>query len=75
VTGDDEPAARDHLRGLAAEAPAATAGGLSLSLPYVPGRLVIEISDPSAGAGQIAESVTGQLALVEDLPRQTGRRS
>jgi transcriptional regulator with XRE-family HTH domain len=75
VTGDDEPAARDHLRGLAAEAPAATARGLSLSLPYVPGRLVIEISDPSASAGQIAESVTGQLALVEDLPRQTGRRS
>jgi transcriptional regulator with XRE-family HTH domain len=74
VTGDDEPATRDHLRGLAAETPAATAGGLSLTLPYVPGRLVIEISEPAASAGQIAESVTG-LALVQDLPRQTGRRS
>ena len=46
---------------------------MSLSLPYVPGRLVIEISDPAGNAGQVAsrpdypESVTGQLALVQAL--------
>jgi transcriptional regulator with XRE-family HTH domain len=77
VTGDDEPALRDQPRGLAPETPAATAGGLSLSLPYVPGRLVIEISEPTPSAGQIAPgtSVTGQLALVQDLPRHGQRDS
>ena len=81
VTGDDEPAARDHPRGPARETPPVTAGGLSLSLPYVPGRLVIEISEPAPGAGQIApgtayaDSVTGQLALVQDLPRHGQRNS
>jgi len=54
------------------------AGGLSLSLPYVPARLVIEI-EPAPGAGQITpgaahpDSVTGQLALVQHLPRQGQR--
>jgi transcriptional regulator with XRE-family HTH domain len=48
------------------------AGGLSLSLPYVPGRLVIEISDlavdTQAGPGAgYAEPASGQLALVPDL--------
>jgi hypothetical protein len=77
VTGDDGPAARDHPRGPARETPAATAGGLSLSLPYVPGRLVIEISEPAPSAGQIAPgtSVTGQLALVQDVPRHGERDS
>ncbi len=77
VTGDDEPAPRDYPRGLAPETPTVTAGGLSLSLPYVPGRLVIEISEPVPGAGQIAPgtSVTGQLALVQDLPRHGQRDS
>ena len=77
VTGDDEPAPRDYPRGLAPETPAVTAGGLSLSLPYVPGRLVIEISEPAFSAGQIAPgtSVTGQLALVQDLPRHGQRDS
>ncbi len=76
VTGDGEPAARDHPRGPARETSAAMAGGLSLSLPYVPGRLVIEISEPTPATGQVAsptaypDSVTGQLALVQDLPRQ-----
>ncbi len=79
VTGDDEPATRDHPRGPARETPAAMAAGLSLSLPYVPGRLVIEISEPAASAGQITpgtaypDSVTGQLALVQDLPRHGQR--
>ena len=50
------------------------AGGLSLSLPYVPGRLVIEVSGPAGGgAGQIAaesedrEAVGGRLTLVRDV--------
>jgi transcriptional regulator with XRE-family HTH domain len=81
VTGDDEPATRDRPLGLVPETPAATAGGLSLSLPYVPGRLVIEISEPDASAGQIAagiaylDSAGGQLALVPDLPRHGQRDS
>ena len=79
VTGDDEPATPDHPRGPARQTPAALAGGLSLSLPYVPGRLVIEITEPSASAGEIAsgtaypDPVTGPLAVVQDMPRH-GRR-
>jgi hypothetical protein len=42
---------------------------LSLSLPYVPGRLVIEISDLAADAGRASGPPPGgQLALVRDLP-------
>jgi transcriptional regulator with XRE-family HTH domain len=49
--------------------PRAEAHGLSLSLPFVPGRLLIEISDPAADAGHgRAETAGGQLALVRDLP-------
>ena len=46
-------------------------GGLSLSLPYVPGRLMIEVSGPAAGTGLLAgggdddrEITGGRLALV-----------
>jgi hypothetical protein len=52
---------------------------MSLSLPYVPGRLVIEVSDPAGNAGHLTsgtdytEAVNGQLALVQNLPHQ-GRR-
>jgi transcriptional regulator with XRE-family HTH domain len=72
-----EPAARKETgpRGHAARAEAL---GLSLSLPFAPGRLVIEISGPAADAGQDrAEPAGGQLALVRDLPgraRQASRR-
>jgi Helix-turn-helix domain len=75
VTGDDEPATRDHPRGPAPETPAVMAGGMSLSLPYVPGRLVIEISGPPGNAGQVTgdladgEITSGRLALV---PRTDG---
>ena len=53
--------------------PLANPQGLSLSLPYVPGRLVIEVSDPAGKAARGAsgtdypESVNGQLTLVQDL--------
>jgi transcriptional regulator with XRE-family HTH domain len=75
VTRDDEPAPQDNPRGQAQDSQPVVAEGISLSLPYVPGRLVIEVSGPAASAGQVAsgpaypESVTGQLALVQDLPR------
>jgi hypothetical protein len=56
----------------------ADAHGLSLSLPFAPGRLVIEISGPAADAGQDRAGTAGrQLALVRDLPgraRQDSRR-
>jgi hypothetical protein len=74
-----KPAATPDQHADAPARPPAGDHGLSLSLPYVPGRLVIEISDPAAGAGQIAspaaypDSVTGQLALVQDLPRHGHR--
>jgi transcriptional regulator with XRE-family HTH domain len=76
---DDEPTPPGNPRGQARDTRVAMTGGMSLSLPYVPGRLVIEISDPAVNAGQVAsgtdypESVTGQLALVQGLPRQGQR--
>jgi len=54
--------------------PLAGAEGLSLSLPYVPGRLVIEVSAPVVNAVRAAPEIgypdqaSGQLALVQDLP-------
>jgi transcriptional regulator with XRE-family HTH domain len=84
-----EPTNRDERQSAASPDPRADAPawplagehGLSLSLPYVPGRLVIEISEPTASVGQIApgtpypDSVTGQLALVQDLPGHGQRDS
>jgi hypothetical protein len=70
-----EPPARKETepRGHAARA---DADGLSLSLPFVPGRLVIEISDPAADAGHgRAETAGGQLALVRDLPARARQHS
>ena len=55
---------RPEPGGLAA---GANGHGLSLSLPYVPGRLVIEISDPATAAVPAhAEPGGGHLALVRD---------
>jgi transcriptional regulator with XRE-family HTH domain len=63
------PARRDNRPESSGHAAHGGAHGLSLSLPYVPGRLVIEISDPAADAGQdSAEPAGRQLALVRDLP-------
>ena len=72
VTRDDEPAPRGNPRGQARDTPAASTGGFSLSLPYVPGRLVIEVSGPAGNTGLLADSgddravVSGRLALVRD---------
>jgi hypothetical protein len=52
----------------------ANAQGFSLSLPYVPARLVIEVSDPVVNEGRGApetdglKSLNGRLALVQDWP-------
>jgi transcriptional regulator with XRE-family HTH domain len=71
VTGaDDEPAARGNPPGQADDRRAAAGEGMSLSLPYVPGRLVIEVSGPAAGSGQLTGDgdgraiASGRLALV-----------
>ncbi len=81
-----EPAARDDKRAsrrghAPGQPPEGTfrqlvgAEGLTLSLPYVPGRLLIEIAEPAAGAGQAASAdypgrVNGQLALIRDLAHE-----
>lgn len=73
-----EVPARGHhrviQRGGAPDQSLASPQGLSLSLPYVPGRLVIEVSHQVVSAGRGApepdglDSVTGRLALVQDWP-------
>ena len=73
-----EVPAHGHMReihhGDASAQSLASPQGLSLSLPYVPGRLVIEVSDPVVNAGRGAaetdglESAAGRLALVQDWP-------
>jgi len=69
VWDDDEPAPPGNPPGQAGDTRVAMAGGLSLSLPYVPGRLVIELSGPAAGTGELTDAgevVNGRLALVRD---------
>ena len=67
VTEDGDRAPRGNRRGQAQHARAATAEGMSPTLPYVPGRLVIEVSGPAAGTAcspataMIARSQTGTL--------------
>jgi transcriptional regulator with XRE-family HTH domain len=62
-----EPPARPDKRAEPrAHAARADTDGLSLSLPFVPGRLLIEISGPAAALPQ-PEQGGGQLALVRDL--------
>jgi len=70
VAGDDDPAASGNPRGQAPGIRVAMGEGMSLSLPYVPGRLVIEISGPAedtaqlAGGGDDRTAAGGRLALV-----------
>jgi hypothetical protein len=68
--GEQEP--QEDPGGQAGDARAAAGEGMSLSLPYVPGRLVIEVSGPAgnasllAGGGGGREIMAGRLALVPD---------
>lgn len=49
--------------------PPASAQGMSLSLPYVPGRLVIEVTDPALSAGQHGGKAASAVAgLVVQTP-------
>jgi len=60
VTHDDErPAAQEEAPGW----------GFSLSLPYVPGRLVIEVSGPAVDSGQLTggDTTPGGLTLVPGM--------
>ncbi len=72
VTRDDEPAPPGNPPGQAGDTHVAPTGGMSLSLPYVPGRLVIEVSGPAGETGQVTggaadgEIASGRLALVRD---------
>ncbi len=78
---DDNDAGRGHAPGQSAEGTfqqLAGAAGLSLSLPYVPGRLLIEIAEPAVSAGQGSPAaypgrVNGQLALIRDLGHEAQR--
>jgi transcriptional regulator with XRE-family HTH domain len=66
---DDGPEPGQETGRQPGEAPAPVTGGMSLTLPYVPARLVIEVSGPAGTAG-LAEgggvpgAAPGQLALV-----------
>jgi transcriptional regulator with XRE-family HTH domain len=59
---------------------ALTGGGLSLTLPYVPARLVIEVSGPAENPGLLASAAdgsgmpAGRLALVRDSSPGTAHR-
>jgi hypothetical protein len=53
TSGDDDLAASGNPRGQAPATRVAMGEGLSLSLPYVPGRLVIEISGPAEDTAQL----------------------
>jgi hypothetical protein len=69
VASDDEPAMRGNPQDQAPGTQVAMGEGMSLSLPYVPGRLVIEISGPAVDAAQLAGGddpivAVGRLALV-----------
>jgi transcriptional regulator with XRE-family HTH domain len=70
VIPGDEPEPRGVLGSQAGEARAVIGGCMSLTLPYVPGRLVIEVSGLAENAGQLAgdgedrEAAGGRLTLV-----------
>lgn len=65
--GDPEPGQDPARQPGALSAPAVT-GGMSLTLPYVPARLVIEVSGPAEADGRaeggVAGAAPGRLALV-----------
>jgi hypothetical protein len=49
----------------------ANAQGISLSLPYVPGRVVIEVTDPALSTGRGAAGCGGEVVQAIPLLRQT----
>jgi transcriptional regulator with XRE-family HTH domain len=72
VTREDQnPPAPGDPGGPVREIRTAPGEGFSLSLPYVPGRLVIEVSGPAAtpglAAGENAAIAGGRLTLVRDV--------
>jgi transcriptional regulator with XRE-family HTH domain len=78
VTNDDERASQAKPPDPASDGTrTAAAGGLSLSLPYVPGRLVIEVSGPAGETGQVTGDATeggitsGRLAVVRGTRSST----
>jgi transcriptional regulator with XRE-family HTH domain len=68
----DAPEPRQAPAGQAGEGRAMTGEGMSLTLPFVPARLVIEVSGPAGSPGLLAagvedlETAPGRLALVRD---------
>jgi len=70
VITSGEAASPGVPRGQAPGARVAAGEGFSLVLPYVPGRLVIEVSGPAGDSGQVAADddqhavTSGQLALL-----------
>jgi hypothetical protein len=76
---DQNPSVPGDPAGPVREAGPAPGGGFSLSLPYVPGRLVIEVSGPAAipglAPGGNAATAGGRLTLVRDaMPAGTSGR-
>jgi len=74
---DDEPAAPGQPGGPAREVRAEPGGGFSLSLPYVPARLLIEVSGPAGDTGQLAGDdghalAGGRLTLLPGTAGQDG---
>lgn len=73
IARDGKPAGRVSPRGQAPDVRVVQGEGITLSLPYVPGRLVIEVSGPAVGAGQLVadskegEALGGRLTLVRDM--------
>ncbi|MGH3271652.1 MAG: helix-turn-helix domain-containing protein, partial [Trebonia sp.] len=76
---DDAPEPGQDPRRQASEGRAVTGEGLSLTLPYVPARLVIEVSGPAGNPGLLTgvtddgEAAPGRLALVRDSAPRTAR--
>jgi transcriptional regulator with XRE-family HTH domain len=68
---DDDPEPGQDPGRQPSEARAAITGGMSLTLPYVPARLVIEMSGPAGNAD--LEAAPGGLALVRDSSPGTAR--
>jgi hypothetical protein len=75
----DAPGPGQDPRPPAGGARATTGEGMSLTLPYVPARLVIEVSGPVGSPGLLisaaddSEATPGRLALVRDSPPGTAR--